>query len=96
MLSQIWAAIFEYPYVSWFLVIALALVVSMRRNAFEVSKFASYNKERAMESQIQSIEAERKRQEKMIARLKSIEADERDAPDGAAGAAADAAAGAAK
>jgi hypothetical protein len=79
--------------VPWFLVIALALTVSMRRNAFDVSKFASYNKERAMESQIQSIEAERKRQEKMIARLKSIEADERDAPDAAA---ADAAAGAAK
>jgi hypothetical protein len=75
-LSQIWAAIFEYPYLPWFLVITLAIVVATRINAFEVSKFASYNKERAMESQIQASEAERKRQEKIIAKLKSIEQDE--------------------
>jgi hypothetical protein len=81
--------------VPWFLVITLAITVSMRINAFEVSKFASYNKERAMESQIQSIEAERKRQEKMIARLKSIEADEHDAHE-AHDAAGEAAVGAGK
>lgn len=72
-LSEMWAAIFEFPYVPWFLVICLAMSVAVRVNSFEVSKFASYNKERAMESQLQASEVERKRQEKMIAKLKSME-----------------------
>jgi hypothetical protein len=81
-LSDIWAAIFEYPYVPWFLVICLALSVAMRVNSFEVSKFASLNKERAMESQLQHIEGERRRQEKIIAKLKSIEQEDDLAPGG--------------
>lgn len=77
-LSEIWAAIFEFPYLPWFLVICLALAVTMRVNSAEVSKYASSNKERAMESQLQSIEAERRRQEKIIAKLRSIEIEQED------------------
>jgi bacteriorhodopsin len=75
-LSQIWDAIFVYPYIPWFLVVVLALVVSMRVNAHEVSRFSSTSKERMLENQIQAIDAERKRQEKIILKLKTIEEEE--------------------
>lgn len=45
----------------------------MRVNANEVNTQAAANKEKGMELQIQSSEAERKRQERIIAKLKSIE-----------------------
>ena len=76
VLDGIWRAIFEYPYLPWFVAISLAVVISMRQNTYEVTKFSSFHKERALESQILASEAERKRQEKMIAKLKSIEEEE--------------------
>jgi len=77
-LSQIWSAIFEYPYVPWFIVVCLAIAVVTRINAAEVTKVASYSKERALEAQIQASDAERKKQEKMLAKLKSIEQEDSD------------------
>jgi len=78
-LSTIWEVIFVYPYVPWAAVVILAVVVSTRVNAYEVSRFSSTNKERMLEGQIQASEAERKRQEKIILKLKTIE--EEDAPE---------------
>lgn len=93
-LSEIWSAIFEYPYVPWFLVVCLVIAVVTRINAAEVTKVASYSKERTLEAQIQASDAERKRQEKMLAKLKSIEQQDSDEEGGddpkpAAGAGAD-------
>ena len=79
--------------------VCLAIAVVTRTNAAEVTKVASYSKERALEAQIQASDAERKKQEKMLAKLKSIEQEDSD-NEGGGGAkssagAGDAAAGAA-
>eukprot|EP01032_Pedospumella_encystans_P012745 gene12745-14720_t len=74
--STIWDIIFVYPYVPWCAVIVLALVIATRVNLYEVSRYSSSNKERALESHIQGIEAEKKRQEKIILKLKAIEQEE--------------------
>jgi hypothetical protein len=76
VLAVVWAAIFEVPYVPWFLTVCLAMWVAAGTNVLEVSKIASSSKERVLESQIQASEADRKRQERIITKLKSIEEDE--------------------
>jgi hypothetical protein len=72
-LSILWAIFFANPYISWILVIVLTLVLGTKDNSIEVNKVSATSKERSLETQIISIEAERKKQEKILKRLQSIE-----------------------
>lgn len=68
----VWEILFVYPYLPWFLVIVLAIVVAVKVNSMDVLTYSSFNKERELEAHIAMIEAERKRQEKTIKKLKHL------------------------
>ena len=53
--------------------IILAILSKIRANSLEVAKISALNKERSMTAHIQSIDLERKRQLRMITKLKAIE-----------------------
>eukprot|EP01038_Epipyxis_sp_PR26KG_P004315 gene4315-6113_t len=73
VLNIIWSLIFQYPYISWLLVLMLTLSIIMKENTLDVTQFGTYMKEQSYEAQIQSLEAEKKKQEKIILKLKSID-----------------------
>lgn len=73
VLSQLWDAFFVYPYLPWTIVVLLAVRNAILHNSLKVSKFAAINKDRLFEAQVQAGELERKRQEQIILKLKSIE-----------------------
>jgi len=72
----VWQVLFVYPYVPWFFVIVLALVIAIKVNSMDVLTYSSYNKEKEMEAHISTIEGERKKQEKTIKKLKQLSAAE--------------------
>jgi hypothetical protein len=73
ILKILWSISFSYPYFPWISMIIVIMVILLKRNTIEVMKIISFNKERNMESQILSLEAERKKQIKIINKLKTIE-----------------------
>ena len=73
VLSQVWEVLFVYPYLPWTIVVLLLVRNAMLHNSLKVSKFSASNKDRLFEAQVQAGELERKRQEQIILKLKSIE-----------------------
>ena len=57
----------------WLLLLGLLLTIGRVRNTLEVLRVSAFNKERAYEAELAATEAERRRQEKIIRRLKTIE-----------------------
>ncbi len=68
-----WQICFSYPYLPWFGIIMLSLLLSMKENSLLIDRLASQGKLNALEGQIAAIEIERKKQDKMIRKLKAIE-----------------------
>lgn len=77
----IWDVILVYPYVPWCLVLSIAMILLSLVNTLEVAKYSSVTKERALEAQLLSLEAEKKKQEKLLKKLQSIEVTEDDNDD---------------
>lgn len=73
IMSYIWIACFDYPYIPWVGLLLLLLWVARVRNSLMVFRLSWFNKERSMDARLQANEAERKKQEKMIRKLKTIE-----------------------
>ncbi|RYH29677.1 hypothetical protein EON65_07710 [archaeon] len=72
-ITFIWTVCFHYPYMPWLLLFGLLLGMGRVRNTLEVLRMSAFNKERAYETELAANEAERRRQEKIIRRLKTIE-----------------------
>lgn len=72
IVSILWTACFKYPYIPWVGLILLVLWIARTKNALDVLKISAYHRERGLEVKLQANEAERKRQEKMIKKLKTI------------------------
>jgi hypothetical protein len=73
VLRYIWTICFSFPYLPWVLVLILAIAIILHNNSLDVARLLTYARERSMEAHILSLEIERKKQEKVINRLKSIE-----------------------
>lgn len=71
--STIWDLCFYYPYIPCVGCILLGMIIALSRNSVDVLKIVSFNKERNLETQILALEAERKKQVKVIQKLKTIE-----------------------
>jgi hypothetical protein len=72
-LSYIWDICFDYSYVPWAVTIILALVISTTFNSLDVEKFSAYNHSLSLQSQLVLMDAECKKQERLIKRLKVLE-----------------------
>ncbi len=73
-LGTIWELLFDYSYIPW-ITIAVMLVSKWRsRNTRETLRESEAAKERVLSVQVESLEAEKKRQDKLILRLKSQQA----------------------
>lgn len=71
-LSTVWSILFEDPYGAWILTLIFFLLSASRKNTLNVTLWFSESKEKHLETQILSLEAEKKKQEKLINKLKSI------------------------
>lgn len=76
VLGVAWRVVFDHPYIPWLAAVSLAIVIAVQANALDVAKLAAYTRERRMETHIATIDAERKKQERTIQRLKTIEGGE--------------------
>jgi hypothetical protein len=76
VLKIIWYLCFSLPYIPWVGCVIFVVLLFLHLNTIDVMKIISFNKERNMQSQILSLEAERKKQIKIINKLKSIESAE--------------------
>jgi hypothetical protein len=74
VLLVVWELCFSYPYIPWIALIALVVVVVERGNKVAVEKRVSEQRERALEVHVQTLEAEQKKQAKVINRLKAVQA----------------------
>lgn len=81
IVRYLWQASFDYPYIPWLGFFLLVLWIARARNSLDVLRWTWYHKERSMAAQLQANEAERKRQEKMIRKLKTIAHTEDDLED---------------
>jgi hypothetical protein len=74
----LWDVILVYPYLPWSAVLVLAMMLVSVSNTLDVAKFSATSKERTLEAQLLSVEAEKKKQEKLLKKLQSIEATDED------------------
>ena len=73
-LGFIWNVFFESSYGVWCVLIVLYVLYNMQWNAVQVSRDVSLERERSLLAQVQSLETEKLKQEKIVRRLKAIEA----------------------
>ena len=73
-LKQLWVALFNSSYVSWIIVIYMLVTKWRAKNSKEVLFETEAAKERVLTVQLESLEAEKRRQDKIIIRLKSQQA----------------------
>jgi hypothetical protein len=73
VLRTIWMAAFEYPYIPWFATIFLIVFIMQRTNTVRAERSIAEQQQRALVAQIQSLEAEQRKQTKLISKMKAIE-----------------------
>lgn len=73
ILTIFWQACFKYPYLPWFTIIMLSLLLAIKQNTLLIDRFTSVGKEKMLEAQIFAIDMDRKKQEKKLRKLKAIE-----------------------
>lgn len=66
----IWEALFDYPYLPWGLVIILATIMAQKQSTVDVSKQQFFLREKSLDAQIVTLEAEKKKLDKQLARMK--------------------------
>jgi hypothetical protein len=73
-LQTIWKILFDGSYLAWLVVIIMVIQGYTRKNTQEVTKETDQAKEKVLTVQVEALEAERRRQEKIIVRLKAQQA----------------------
>ena len=73
VMKIVWEIVFIYPYFPWCMFFILVVVVALYRNTMSTAIVSAFYKDRAVETQILSIEAERKKQDVLIKKLKELE-----------------------
>ena len=79
LLDFIWGLFFNSSYVTWIVILVLIVNGYRTRNTRETQRESDEAKERSMSIQIEALEAEKKRQDKLIARMKLQAAAEEEA-----------------
>lgn len=74
----LWDVILVYPYLPWAMVLVVFMIMVSIANTLDVVKYAASSKERTLETQLLSLDAEKKKQEKLLKKLQSIEVAEGD------------------
>ena len=67
----IYESLFIYPYLSWGIVVILAILAALMSNTLRVSHSSHINVEKVLETKVLTLEAENMKQAKIIARLKA-------------------------
>jgi len=72
VLEYLWVILLENPFGAWFLVLCLFAAAATRKNTIKVTLASADNKVRNLETHIASLEVEKKKNAKLISKLKSI------------------------
>lgn len=72
ILGDIWHVFFNYPYLPWLSILLVFVALQRKGNTADVFKAFSYQRERQLLTRVGALEAEGKRQNKIIGRMRAI------------------------